>query len=212
MNRGRFLSLEGVEGVGKTTNLEFILNYLRDQGIEVVQTREPGGTALGEKVRDLVLHTEITMRAETELLLMYASRIELVNQVIIPELESGKWVVADRFADASFAYQGGGRQLGFDKVKVIDQWAIGALKPDCTLFLDLPVEQGLQRLAARADKDRIEQESTDFFEIVRCAYLQRIENDPSRFNVIDASKPLVQVQQAIRQALDHQLAACVNEA
>jgi len=205
MSPGRFISLEGVEGVGKTTNLSFIIDYLSARGVDVVQTREPGGTESGERIRSVLLDAELSMGAETELLLMYASRMQLVTEIILPALDTGRWVVTDRFADASFAYQGGGRALGFARVEPIDQWVLAGLKPDLTLFLDLPAEKGLERVHSRDEKDRIEREPIAFFNAVRKAYLQRIESDPQRFVVIDASQTLANVQRALSRALDEQL-------
>ncbi len=199
---GHFISLEGVEGVGKTTNLKFIVDYLSDQGITVIQTREPGGTLSGERIRDLLLDPDIDLLDDTELLLMFASRAELVKKTIQPALARGDWVVSDRFTDASFAYQGGGRQLGFRRVASLESWVLGTFKPDTTLFLDLPVQKGLDRLNERSHKDRIELESTEFFDRVRAAYHQRIAEQPSRFRVIDASVPLSAVQSDIKSVLD----------
>lgn len=203
--RGRFISLEGVEGVGKSTNLLYIIEYLQSRGIDVVPTREPGGSPSGERIRDLLLDPEITLSPDAELLLMYASRAQLVKEVIKPALEAGRWVVADRFADASFAYQGGGRGLGFERVAEIDQWVLQGFKPDCSLFLDLEVTQGMQRIAGREQKDRIEQESLVFFNTVRDAYHRRIESEPQRFHVIDAGQTLPAVQQAIASVLNEQI-------
>ncbi len=200
--RGCFLSLEGVEGVGKTTNLKYIVEYLSEHGITVVQTREPGGTLSGERIRDLLLDPTVDLLDDTELLLMFASRAELVKKTIQPALARGDWVVSDRFTDASFAYQGGGRQLGFQRVAALESWVLGTFKPDTTLFLDLPVQQGLDRLSERPGKDRIELESTAFFDRVRVAYHQRIAEQPERFRIIDASLPLSDVQQSIKAVLD----------
>lgn len=205
--KGLFLSLEGVEGVGKSTNMAFLVDYLQRHGIEAVQTREPGGTETGERIRDVLLDPNLHMTDESELLLMFASRRELVQRVIAPALAEGRWVVADRFTDASFAYQGGGRQLGFERVNQLSDWLVGDLKPDRTLFLDLPVEVGLARLQTRSARDRIEQEETVFFEAVRAAYLRRVDEDPDRFAVIDASQPLPDVQRAIATELDQLLAS-----
>lgn len=199
---GHFLSLEGVEGVGKTTNLKFIVDYLSDQGINVVQTREPGGTLSGERIRELLLDPDVDLLDDTELLLMFASRAELVKKTIQPALAQGDWVVSDRFTDASFAYQGGGRQLGFKRVASLESWVLGSFRPDTTLFLDLPVQKGLDRVNQRPLKDRIELEPTAFFDRVRAAYHQRIADDPKRFRVIDASVPLVSVQAEIKRVLD----------
>lgn len=203
---GRFISLEGVEGVGKSTNLVFIVDYLQQQGVSVVQTREPGGTATGERIRELLLDPELSISDSTELLLMFASRAQLVSETIRPALAAGNWVVSDRFTDASFAYQGGGRGLGHERVAQLEDWVLAGLKPDCTLLLDLPVEKGLARLEDRSHKDRIEQEQNSFFHRVREGYLQRVAEDPERFRVIDASESLQQVQTAIAHELDEQLA------
>ncbi|MBX2826400.1 MAG: dTMP kinase [Gammaproteobacteria bacterium] len=206
LHTGRFISLEGVEGVGKSTNLVFIVEYLQQQGVHVVQTREPGGTVAGERIRELLLDPDLAISDATELLLMFASRSQLVTQVIRPALEAGHWVVSDRFTDASFAYQGGGRGMGSERVAALESWVLEGLKPDCTLLLDLPVDKGLARLASRSHKDRIEQEQNSFFQRVREAYLSRVAADPERFRVIDASKPLEQVQTAIAHELDKVLA------
>jgi len=202
---GLFLSLEGVEGVGKSTNLAFIIDYLQQRNIDVVQTREPGGTEAGERIRELLLDPTLELSCETELLLMFASRRELVQRTIVPALNAGRWVVSDRFTDASFAYQGGGRGLGFDRVASLSDWLLGELKPYRTLLLDLPVEIGLERLNSRAEKDRIELEQIEFFKQVRKAYHQRVEADPERFVVIDASQTLTDVQSAIAAELDNLL-------
>ncbi len=207
MMRGRFLSLEGVEGVGKSTNLGFVIEYLQANGIDVVQTREPGGSDAGEAIREVLLNPAFTLCADTELLLMYASRAQLVQEIIKPALEAGQWVVSDRFSDASFAYQGGGRNLGMQRVAAIDDWVLQGFKPDCTLFLDLAVEKGMQRIASRGHKDRIEQEPLDFFRQVRSAYHQRVEAVPQRFKVVDAGQPLDTVQGEIADILDLQIAA-----
>lgn len=204
--RGRFLSLEGVEGVGKTTNLKFIVDYLQAEGIEIVCTREPGGTNTGEKIREVLLAPSLSMTAETELLLMFASRRELVETLIKPALESGTWVISDRFTDASFAYQGKARALGFETVRHLESWLLGNFKPDCTLYLDLSVEIGLQRMSQRGEADRIEQESVEFFEQVRSGYLERVAADPKRFSVIDASRSLEDVQASIASVLEKQIA------
>lgn len=203
---GRFLSVEGVEGVGKTTNLNFVVTYLEQHGLKVVQVREPGGTPAGERIRDVLLDPELEISNEAELLLMFASRKELVKAIIQPALNAGHWVVSDRFTDASFAYQGGGRKLGFEQVAVLEQWLLGSLKPDCTLFLDLPVEIGLERMKKRGNADRIEQEGVAFFQDVREAYHRRVQLDPERFEIIDAAKSLDQVQKAIQAVLENQLA------
>lgn len=212
---GRFLSLEGVEGVGKTTNLQFIVDFLQSQQIEVVCTREPGGTDTGERIREVLLDPSLSMSSETELLLMFASRRELVQTRILPALAAGSWVISDRFTDASFAYQGAARALGFEKVRQLESWLLEDFKPDCTMFLDLPVEIGLQRMTQRSEADRIEREGVEFFERVRSGYLDRIATDPDRFAVIDASQSLAAVQESIasvlRQQIEHHASHTVHQ-
>lgn len=198
---GRFISLEGVEGVGKTTNLEFIAATLRAASVDLIVSREPGGTEVGEKLRDLLLHSRDRIDANTELLMMAASRVQHIKEVIEPALNRGQWVLSDRFTDASYAYQGGGRLLGFDTVGAVHS-AVGAtLQPDLTLLLDMPADEGLARAGNRSEPDRIEQETIEFFERARAAYLQRAADDPARVTIIDASRPLSDVQSAIAKAL-----------
>jgi len=199
---GLFVSIEGVEGVGKSTNHQFVCDYLRDRGHDVVATREPGGTPEAEKIRELLLDKENTLDAISEALLMFASRREHVVRVIRPALESGKTVVTDRFVDASFAYQGGARQLGFDTIQTLESLVLDGLRPNLTLLLDLDVEEGLKRLGKRGEPDRIEKESRDFFVTVREAYLKRAEYEPERIRRVDASGSLQQVQAQIAQTLD----------
>lgn len=199
--RGRFITLEGLEGVGKTTNRDFVQSMIEQAGVDVRVTREPGGTPLGEILRNMVLHDGHHMQARTELLLVAASRVEHVQQVIEPALAQGQWVLSDRFMDASVAYQGGGRQLGSDFVLQLHNLLGIDLEPDLTLLLDMPVEAGLQRMAARGTPDRIEQEAVDFFERARLAYLERAARQPGRILIIDAGRPLVDVQATIQQAL-----------
>jgi len=195
---GRFISLEGLEGVGKTSNLTAITETLAAAGIEPVLTREPGGTPLGEGVRQLVLGGSEPLCANTELLLMAASRHELLRTVIEPALAAGRWVVSDRYLDASVAYQGGGRELGVAHVEALHALVGVTLEPHLTLLLDLPVSAGLARMRARGEPDRIERESTAFFERARNAYLVRAAADPGRVRIIDASRPLEAVMQAVR--------------
>lgn len=199
--RGRFITLEGLEGVGKTTNRQFIESLLDDTDIPFVATREPGGTELGETLRELVLSADGQMQDRTELLLMTASRVEHVSQVIEPALASGRWVLCDRFLDASIAYQGAGRQLGVERVAELHRLMGITLEPDLTLLLDMPVEVGLERIAARGTPDRIEREALAFFERARQAYLQQALAAPQRIVVVDAAQPLQQVQECVRQAL-----------
>ncbi len=200
--RGRFISLEGLEGVGKTTNREFILEHLREHGVPVVVSREPGGTELGESLRKLILSEKGVMRPTTELLMVVASRLEHVDQVIEPALASGHWVVCDRFIDASHAYQGAGRELGSKRVSELHALVGLTLQPDLTLLLDMPPSDGLARTRQRGGTpDRIEREAAAFFERARAAYLARAAADPKRISVIDASRPLEQVQQALCAAM-----------
>ena len=202
---GKLISIEGGEGAGKSTVQYAICQFLEQRGITVVRTREPGGTVIGEQIRQLLLAPENAISAEAELLLMFASRAQLVNELIKPALAAGHFVLTDRFTDASFAYQGGGRGICKDKISVLEQDFVG-FKTDLTLLLDIGVEQGLARAQARGQGlDRIEQEHTDFFLKVRNAYLQKAEQEPKRMKVIDASvsadEVLVQVIQALEQWL-----------
>jgi dTMP kinase len=199
--RGKFISLEGGEGAGKSTALQIIEQVLREQGKEIIRTREPGGTVLGEKIRDLLLDTSHRPCAESELLLMFAARAQLVCEVIQPALQQGLWVVSDRFTDASFAYQGGGRGLSTGVIAELERWAAG-IKPDLTLLLDVDVGTGLDRARSRGQTmDRIESEQNDFFERVRAVYRQRAAQEPNRFRVIDASQPAEKVAQDLRATL-----------
>ena len=200
-SRGRFITLEGLEGVGKTTNRAFVESVLRESGIDFVATREPGGTPIGEKLRNLVLHDGAQMQGETELLLMAASRVEHVAQVIEPALRLGRWVLCDRFLDASIAYQGGGRELGTKRVATLHELMGVTTKPDVTLLLDMPVRDGLKRMAERGKPDRIEREALAFFERARAAYLSRADSDPERVKIIDASRSLEEVQCSVMDAL-----------
>lgn len=193
VSRGRFISLEGLEGVGKTTNREVIESHLQSARIDYIATREPGGTASGEKLRHVVLDAQGSMQAETELMIMVASRIELVASLIEPALQAGQWVLCDRYIDASIAYQGAGRQLGVDRVVELHELMGVTLRPDLTILLDMPVGQGLSRMAARGEPDRIERERPEFFERARAAYLERAQAEPDRFKIIDAAKTLEEV-------------------
>jgi len=199
--RGKFITLEGLEGVGKTTNRTFVEGLLDKADISYVGTREPGGTELGESLRNLVLHAGGQMLDETELLLMAASRVEHVAQVIEPALQRGQWVLCDRFLDASIAYQGAGRQLGVERVVTLHELMGVTIEPDITLLLDMPVEDGLARMAARGKPDRIEQEGLAFFERARAAYLQRAAEAPHRVKIVDAGCSLEIVQAAVERVL-----------
>lgn len=204
-SRGRFVSLEGLEGVGKTTNRVAMERALRAAGHTVTSTREPGGTTIGESLRDIVLAAGGSMQPQTELLLMAASRVEHVAQVIEPALARGDWVLCDRYLDASVAYQGGGRELGAEFVVDLHARLGVTLEPDLTILLDMPVAEGLARMAARGAPDRIEQEGLAFFERARDAYLSRATAEPDRIVVIDASRPLDAVQAAIAAAMRERL-------
>ncbi len=204
--RGRFLTLEGPEGGGKSTNLAFVAGYLRQHHIEVVETREPGGTPLAERVRALLLDRSVVgMHPDTELLLMFAARAQHLREKIIPALERGAWVLSDRFTEATYAYQGGGRGIGHERIAALEQWVQGELRPDLTLILDLPPEIGMARVANRGELDRFELEHSAFFIRVREAYLAIAAEHPQRCHLIDAARPLSEVQYAIAQRLDIEL-------
>lgn len=199
---GYFITVEGGEGVGKSSNLAFIEAWLREAGKQVVMTREPGGTELGEKIRQLLLDANQSgMAVDTELLLMFAARAQHLEELIKPALSEDKWVVCDRFTDATYAYQGGGRGVDFQRIAQLEQWVQGNLRPDLTLLLDMPVQQGLLRAGQRSVPDRFEREQQDFFERVRETYLIRARQEPNRFRVIDAAPKLEQVQQQIAAVL-----------
>ncbi len=199
---GKFITLEGIEGVGKTSNLKFIQSLLESAGHSCVVTREPGGTSLGEALRGLLLnHSDDNMSADTELLMMFAARAEHLNKVIRPALEAGKTVLCDRFTEATYAYQGGGRQLSIDKIKDLEQWVQADLRPNLTVVLDAPVEVGRERAGKRSAPDRIETEKDDFFQRVRDAYIALAKKHPERICLIDASVDLENVQQQIREKL-----------
>jgi dTMP kinase len=200
MEKGRFITLEGVDGAGKSTHLSWLVNHLSQLGKKVVQTREPGGTPLGEKLRELLLHEK--MHLETEALLMFAARREHLELVIQPTLARGDWVVCDRFTDASFAYQGGGRGLSTDKLAQLERWVQGDLQPDLTLLFDLPIDIAAQRMSgAGRELDRFEQEKTDFHERVRAAYLARAAEMPARVRVIDSRQSLASIHKELENIL-----------
>ncbi len=196
---GKFISVEGGDGAGKSTNIAFIQALLEALGSSVLTTREPGGTALGEKIRALLLDpAHHGIANSTELLLMFAARAEHIDKVIQPALQQGIWVVCDRFTDATYAYQGGGRDESFERIEVLEQWVQGDLKPDLTLLLDLPVEVSLQRTKQRQATDRFEQEQQDFFEKVRAAYLKLADLEPGRVRIVDAAQSIKSVQATIK--------------
>jgi dTMP kinase len=195
---GKFITLEGIEGVGKTTNREYIRKLLEQTGKPCVETREPGGTPLGEALREMLLeHKHEGMSSDAELLMMFASRAEHLHKVILPALESGNNVLCDRFTEATYAYQGGGRGINDRKISELENWVQGELRPDLTIILDAPVETGRNRAGRRSAPDRIEKEQNDFFERVRQTYLQLANHHPHRISVVDASVALELVQDQI---------------
>ena len=206
IKKGQFISIEGGEGVGKTTNLAFIKECLEAAGHHVVLTREPGGTPLGEKIRGLLLDkNNQQMTGVSELLLIFAARTQHVAEVILPALSKGHWVLSDRFTDASFAYQGAGRGIDDEVITGLQSWALNNLEPDLTLLLDVPPAIGQKRAAARAELDRFEIEKIDFFNRVRESYLARAKQNAARFRVIDTNQSLEDVQNDIRKQLDRWL-------
>lgn len=194
--RGKFITLEGVDGAGKSTHTEWLAETLRGHGVAVVTTREPGGTAFGERLRDLVLHE--AMGLDTETLVMFASRCEHIRQVIEPALARGDWVVCDRFTDATYAYQGGGRQLGVARVAALEQWVHPGLQPDRTWLFDVPLEVARARLADARSPDRFESEGAAFFERTRDVYLSRARQYPSRIHIVDGSRDIPTIREQLR--------------
>lgn len=202
MQSGKFLTIEGTEGVGKSTNLAFVRDWLVARGLEVVVTREPGGTPMAEEIRGLLLAKRDEAVDETaELLLMFAARAQHLAQLIKPALARGAWVLSDRFTDATYAYQGGGRQLNKSTIEQLEQLVQGELRPDLTLILDIDVQLGLNRARQRGELDRFESETIGFFERVRAAYRERAKAAPSRYALVDASKTLPEVQADISRVL-----------
>ena len=200
---GKFITLEGMDGAGKSTHIPTIIAILKARGVEVVSTREPGGTALGEKLRELLLHEP--MHPETETLLMFAARREHIASVIMPALDRGAYVLSDRFTDATYAYQCGGRGVSISKVKLLEQWVQGTdvneLQPDLTLLFDVPVEVSMQRLAGARVPDKFERENTNFFNQLRSTYLARATENPARFRIIDANQSLEKVKQLVEEII-----------
>ncbi|MFD0912420.1 dTMP kinase [Methylophilus luteus] len=196
---GLFITLEGMDGAGKSTHIPTMLNLLAASGREVVATREPGGTPLGEQLRELLLHQE--MHVETESLLMFAARAEHLQQLILPALARGAIVVSDRFTDASYAYQCGARGLPLAKMQALESWVQGDLQPDLTLLFDVPVEVSLQRLAGARTPDKFEAQGAEFFARLRAQYLARAAEFPQRFRVIDANRSLEQVKKSVEEII-----------
>ncbi len=200
--RGRFITVEGIEGAGKSTQMDAARDFLDANGIGVVVTREPGGTPLGEAVRGVLLDPGYRgMDPDTELLLMFAARAQHIHQVIRPALDAGRWVLSDRFTDATFAYQGGGRGIPAERIAALEDWVQGDLRPDLTLLLDLPVEAGMARIVDRGRPDRFEREERDFFQRIRDNYLERAAAEPQRFRRIDAGATLDEVKAAVLAAV-----------
>ena len=198
--KGRFLTFEGIDGAGKSTHIDYVTGLLRARNLAVVVTREPGGTPLGEKLRELLLHTP--MHAETEALLMFAARREHIAQVIEPALRRGDWVISDRFTDASFAYQGGGRMLDTARLEALEHWVHPHLQPDMTLLFDVSPETAAERLMAVRSPDKFEREKAGFFNRVRQAYLNRAKAFPDRFRIIDSSRPIAEIRDTIHNLID----------
>jgi len=205
IQRGKFITIEGVEGAGKTTNIPFIQQLLEKKaGVEVIHTREPGGTEPGEAIREVLISTELpAMHHDTELLLMFAARAEHVQKKIQPALDAGKWVLCDRFTDASYAYQGGGRGISLERIAQLENWVQGELRPDYTILFDVDADTGLGRARSRGEADRFEEEDIGFFNRVRDQYLMMAKDNPQRYRVIDAGASFEAVQQ--------QLARTINE-
>lgn len=202
---GKFINFEGIDGAGKSTHIQFVADLLQSHGKMVVQTREPGGTALGESLRQLLLQDK--MHLETEALLMFAARRENIAQVIQPALDRGDWVICDRFSDSSFAYQGGGRHLAIEKLDVLEQWVHPNLQPDLTLLFDVPIEVARSRLNATRDLDKFEREQASFFNNTRNEYLRRAAAFPQRFRIIDSTKSIAE----IRAELSHLISALCEQ-
>ncbi|MDM8544960.1 dTMP kinase [Candidatus Venteria ishoeyi] len=195
-----FITLEGIEGAGKSTQQQLLCDYLCEQGVNFIQTREPGGTDLGEQLREMLLHQ--SMCTDTELLLMFAARAEHLQQVILPALATGQWVICDRFTDASYAYQGGGRDVPTARIAALETWVQGERQPDMTLLFDLPEALGRQRAASRSAPDRFEREQQAFFQKVRAAYLQRAKAQPQRFRVFNGYQDIQTLAQQVRDCLN----------
>jgi dTMP kinase len=199
MTVGKFITFEGIDGAGKSTHLDFAAKWLQAKGKHVVVTREPGGTPLGEKLRELVLHEK--MHLETEALIMFASRREHLAQVIEPALARGEWVISDRFTDATFAYQGGGRKLNREKLEALEQWVHPHLQPNLTLLFDVPLQVARARLDATRELDKFEREKSEFFEATRQEYLRRAAQFPQRFKLIDSTRSIADIQSELETIL-----------
>ncbi|HNH67801.1 MAG TPA: dTMP kinase [Nitrosomonas sp.] len=201
MQKGKFITLEGIDGAGKSTHLKWIANYLTNKGIRVLTTREPGGTELGESIRGLLLDHRQIMHAETEALLMFAARREHLDKLILPALDQGNWVISDRFTDASYAYQGGGRGVSIDKLQILENWVQGQFQPDLTFYFDLSIEVARIRMQSIKIADRFEKEQNDFFHRVRAAYINRAKQFPERMQVLDASRSIDDITHQLEKVL-----------
>lgn len=203
IQRGKFITLEGGEGAGKSTNATWLADYLRKQGKGVLVTREPGGTEVSEAIREVLLSPALpAMDADTELLLMFAARNEHLRKKILPALEQGTWVICDRFTDATYAYQGYGRNISLQRIAELEQWVQGDLRPDYVILFDLDVATGMARAQARGRADRFEQEQIAFFERIRAGYQQRAKQFPKRYPIVDAGQELEQVRVQLQQVID----------
>ena len=203
MFKGKFITVEGSEGAGKSTNIRYIQDYLKQKKIPFILTREPGGTPVAEKIRELLLDKANTSLCDdAELLLMFAARAQHLNELIIPALEDGKWVISDRFTDASYAYQGGGRGLSWQKIAQLEQWVQGDLRPDATILLDIPVDKGMERVRQRGETDRFEQEQLSFFNRIRDAYLKLARDNPDRFHIVNTLPAIDVVHNQLHEVMD----------
>jgi len=198
MKKGLFITLEGIEGAGKSTAVDFIEDFLTKEGHDVIKTREPGGTVIGEQIREILLKNEnYTLTYDTELLLVFSARAQHIQEVILPALSSGKIILCDRFTDASYAYQGGGRNIDASRINLLEKWVQEDLRPNLTLLFDLDVSIGMQRTKKRSDADRFEREEINFFEKIRNTYLERAKNEPQRFRIINSASSLESVKEQI---------------
>ena len=198
MKKGLFITLEGIEGAGKSTVVDFIEDFLTKEGHDVIKTREPGGTVIGEQIREILLKNEnYTLTYDTELLLVFSARAQHIQEVILPALSLGKIILCDRFTDASYAYQGGGRGIDASRINLLEKWVQGDLRPNLTLLFDLDVSIGMQRTKKRSDADRFEREEINFFEKIRNTYLERAKNEPQRFRIINSASSLENVKEQI---------------
>ncbi|HEV8261704.1 MAG TPA: dTMP kinase [Burkholderiales bacterium] len=201
MKLGRFITFEGIDGAGKSTHLAWAAHFLRGRGVGVIATREPGGTILGEQLRQILLAGDQRIGAETETLMMFTARRQHLEEVILPALQRGDWVLCDRFTDASFAYQGGGRGVAKDKLEILERWVHPDLQPDLTLLFDVSAELGQSRVVGTKSLDRFEREGVEFFSRVRNAYLERLQQWPNRMVRVDGKKPIADVQREIEKRL-----------